>query len=305
MSAYAQSPKPSDPIDSLAPTVKLLKQGSKPHTVLQYRLKPKMRIFMNMTMQMGMQMTMYMPDGKPYSPDVQMPPTLITFALECQKVAANGNATIRGILIEAKPLQAPNVMPMVQKSLEEELKKIRGMSKSYTLSPSGMILSVNFYMPPSASQQYQQIMSNIEQSIRQLATPLPSQPVGIGAQWQVINHLTKPMNITQVATYTLLKRQGQNITIGMALTQRAKNQTIYSQTAHGKIKNTIENMDATGGGTSTIQLNGLQVNGQIASQSNMKMTVHVGDQSQKMDMRMSIKTLIQSRKAPLSSPDAE
>ena len=53
----------------------------------------------------------------------------------------------------------------------------------------GHVQELVVYLPRDADQQLRQLVDQVTQTVSQIATQLPSEPVGVGAEWEVIDHM--------------------------------------------------------------------------------------------------------------------
>ena len=103
--------------------------------------------------------------------------------------------------------------------------------------------------PPGA----QALVEGINQSFESMVAPLPVEPVGLGAKWQVISRMAASgADLLQSATYTLKARDGVKATLDMVTTQLSASDTIKALGSPGGAVTHVKSFSSGGTGTTKI-----------------------------------------------------
>ena len=283
----ATSPQTGDPgsaaaDDGAATTVKLLDPGTEPRTPLRYQFQAGG----TQRMVMEMKMAMAMEAGGMQQPEMQMPVTRMTMAVDSKEVTAAGDLRYEFRLEEVKVLPTPGANAMMVAAMEQQMTGMVGMSGSGTVTSRGVTRDVDVKLAAGANPQAAQLINNMKQSMNQMSAPLPREPVGKGARWQVTMPLEmQMMKLAQIATYTLTDIQGEKVTFDVAIKQSAPPQEIAAQGAPPGTKVSLESLSSSGSGTIELDLTNSLV--PTSSMNVTSTSVFVtNDQKMKMKMRM-------------------
>ncbi len=273
--------------------IKLLSKGKKPYQTLRYKLRKGSKYRMNITMHMNMKMSIQVGKQAPIPRKVNIPPMELVNDLHCLSISQQGAAEIRVRLIKAKPIKTPGMNAGLLAALQRELHRIRGLSMRLTFSAQGMLVRSRIEHAPQTSKKFQQLMTNIQNTFRQIATPLPSKAVGQGAVWQVSNQLSQPIRLTQLTTYTLVKKQGSFLRLHVKMRQQAKEQVRLLKTPRGKMKLKMS-ISSKGRGNNTLQLSQLWIRSGLQVLSDMRVVSLIPKNRQHVRTLMNIKTYVRS-----------
>lgn len=278
------------------PVVKMFSPGAKPRKKLRYRFSPGSSFRMTITMHMNIQMKILIPGQAPIPQNIQIPPLSLVNVIRCVQRQPNGDARIDSRLVEANPIEVPGQNPAMVASIKQELQKLRGMAIQYLISDDGNIKTAQIVHQPQMAPQFQQLVTNIQNSFRQMVTPLPQEAVGLGASWAVINQLTQPFEVKQSTRFQLLKHQGSLLELSVEALQSAQSQKRTVQSM-GKSVPVSMSIRSKGQGKTVLRLNSLFINASLHMLSNMVVDTLADQQKQTVHTTMDIKTYIRSRKA--------
>jgi len=228
------------------PKVSLLEAGAEPRADLSYVLVKgaTQKFVMGMDMVMGMTMA-----GK------SLPPTAIPrMNMAVQMTPTDKNAAgewkidskVTSISLDPKGSQQEQMAAAMRPQVEG----MKGLGMSYWMDPKGQVRDVKTVVPPGLPASAQQMLSGINQSFESIVAPLPKEPVGVGAKWQVISRVSSSgADLVQAAVYTLKARSGDKITLDVKLTQLAASDTIKAPNMPPGISANLKSFDSTGGGS--------------------------------------------------------
>ncbi len=154
-----------------------------------------------------------------------MPIVRTTTMAENKKLSPDGTLRYEFKLSAAEVLpDSKGHAPMVS-AMDGEMKKLIGLSGYAVVNNRGIIKDASVTFPSAAGQLVEPLVNEISR----LAMPLPEEPVGVGAKWEVRMPVKMgPLNSSQVVTYTVNEIKGDTGKIAVALELTAPAQKIES-----------------------------------------------------------------------------
>jgi hypothetical protein len=278
------APQPGEPGKALAgqpaagdPGVKvtLLEAGAQPQRTLRYRFDSRAPVTMEMTMDMAMAIGM----GQPNPTEVQLPPMKMFMVIQPEQIQPNGALRYTFRLDSTDVLPGDASDPSMRENLKAELKKTEGLSGWAVVDPRGFTLEADALVPPGASPQVKDMVDKMRQQMRQMSAPFPEEAVGVGARWQVSMPITTDMfRIDQVATYKLLKLEGDLIEMEVGVSQTAPAQDIKVPNLP-TAKARLVAMSSTGSGSMRVALDRLVPESNVSSKTHLAMELRMSDQA--------------------------
>lgn len=195
--------------------VRVLEPGAAPRQALRFAPSADEVGEVRMTIHTGMAMSM----SGMQMPSMQIPPMIVDMRLVVDNVTASEiayssevtNATVR---------EEPGVDPMLISGMKESLAGVAGMNGQVRISPRGILLDSSFEAPNADPAMAQQI-DQINQYADSLSYPLPEEPVGVGAVWEVIKKNTvSGFPVAERTVITLVSRDGDALTLDSQIEQR-------------------------------------------------------------------------------------
>lgn len=173
--------------------VELLGNGAEPRAVLRHAAKLGARVALTVGVDVGMVQTKEGDD-----PNARAVPG---FSLDTNFVrAATGwRVTVEGAKAEAsgdaEALLAEEVAPLMRAlGGKSALFGIEGRASSFVAPP----------VPAGLDLEAAQLWSSLEETVRELAVPLPEEPVGVGARWRSVSRRSRAgIAIVRTASYRL------------------------------------------------------------------------------------------------------
>jgi hypothetical protein len=262
------------------PTVRLIDAGaSADRETLRYKFKVGHTEPMVMRMKMGMDMDVPgMGQQK-----IDMPVMVMRMTTKIKSIEANGNARLSFSIDSADVEEGGN--PMMAQQIQSLLSKFAGIKGEYGISTRGITSDTSMDMTGISDPQVVKTMGQMRQSMEQASSPLPEEPVGAGARWEVSQIIRADgMQIRQKVEYTLGARDGDVVTLTTKLNQDADKQTISTPEMNGVVAQ-LESYKASGSGTLKTDLAGLVPVGVME----LKNKVVMSTQGQKMTMGLTMK----------------
>jgi hypothetical protein len=205
-----------------ASTVKLLDPGAEPRIELRYA--PKAGVTNSMTMRMKMS-TKADVGGRPM--DVNMPAMLMTIDMTTKEIKANGDIAYEAVFSKMDVEETEGADPMMTEGIRSALGSMKGTVMTGVMSSRGEMIQSDIKLPAGANPMSRQMMDNMKQSMNQLSAPLPTEPVGKGAKWDVVTSVgNMGMKIDQTATMTLTEVSLPSYTLDFVIKQKADKQEV-------------------------------------------------------------------------------
>ncbi len=271
---------------SSGPVVKLLSPGAEPRKVLRFKFHKDREE--KISMEMGTEIAMEMNDMK--LPAMKMPAMKMVMSTRITEIRADGDARYEFKVAHVEVVENPDVMPLVLQTMKESAKGLEGFSGYGIVDTRGVTKEADFEIPKEATAQVRQLMTSMRQSIKELSAPLPVEAVGVGARWEVHTVVDQSgMKLLQVATYELIKLDGDKGTTKVTLKQTAPGGDFAPAGSPPGVIAHIDALSSGGSGSMTFDLSRLiPVHSDVRMDMDMAMTVKQGDQSQQMKMKMGL-----------------
>ena len=218
-SARADTSPPED-----APVVRLITAGKAPTRTLRLIAKPGFRQTVIMTMAMGMAMQSA---GKDLVPKTRVPEVRMTIELDVVNVSGDGDLRCTFKITRPELAQDPKANPAVVAAMKQSILGLDGLSGFVVMTSRGFTREADFQVPATADPQLKELLNSMRQSLYQLTSPLPAEPVGKGARWETTMKLEmNGVSLGQIATYDLVELSGNSAKLDISLKQTAGNQKI-------------------------------------------------------------------------------
>lgn len=134
-----------------------------------------------------------------------MPTIVTTFAVDCEDVAADGSMKLRAKVIDATARERAD-SAVAPASLATVLEPLEGSTIELTLAPDGRVSPAVFDAAAGSasgagSAALTEQLQALAASFQQLAMPLPTAPIGVGAEWRTSRKIEQNgMHLTSVTT---------------------------------------------------------------------------------------------------------
>lgn len=281
--AEAADAAPSD-----RPVVTLLTPGAEPRQKLRYHIAKNHKERMKMVTRMDMRMAL---GGNPM-PHTSLPPMAADMTLEVTNVTADGKVDYTFSIDHFATEPDPSTSKDIAARLDATLAHMDGTTGSATVTSRGFTTRAEVHVPPGVDPTTAQLMKGIEDSIHQLANPLPKEPVGVGAKWNVTMHpVIRGMAVDQTYHCKLLSRQGDHFKLDIAIEQSASPQTMHLPNLPPDAKVELVSLASIGAAKANLDLSHLvPIHSLALLESKSAMQVTSGGQTQPMntDVKMSM-----------------
>ncbi len=216
----AASPDASaSPVPRVQPVVRVLDPGAEPRAELRYRYPDNAVVYM--TMDMDMRVGLVMDDGSDLTEVAtiaELPTMTFVARFSTGDVAPDGSVRSEFEYVETSvdgDLDDP-----VASTLAVELRKMEGISGWSVNDARGGTLDSGFDDLDDLDPALRAAFEDAERTMDQISAPLPLEPVGVGARWELtMDVVTGGAPTTQTARYTLVERDGDRYSIALEVTQ--------------------------------------------------------------------------------------
>jgi hypothetical protein len=175
---------------------------------------------------------------------------------------------------------------------------MKGVAGKGTLSSRGVSLSTDIKAPEGADPQVNQFVDQMKETMSHVSTPLPEEPVGAGAKWEVKMPVkSQGITLSQTETFQLVSMEGEHGTAKTTISQTASRQKIDNPMVPGS---KVDLTKMTGNGTSegTFDLERIlppEASVQFHSEMMTTMTTSNAGQKQTMDVKMDMNLHVESK----------
>jgi Family of unknown function (DUF6263) len=277
------------------PQVELLEAGNEPRQELRFRPQAKAKQTATMTMNVNMEMSI----AGQSAPKVDIPTTVVTLDSLVTQVDRNGDIHYKFSYSNVDVANSATLPQQVLEAMRSQMKKMVGMSGVAIIDNRGYTKSANLVIPKGLDPSMKQLTEKLSGSLDQLSSPVPKEPVGIGAKWRVT---TSPrlagMAVAQTATYQLMNLKDGIATFNVWVEQRADTQALPNRSGMpAGAKMTLKSLDSQGEGQMMTALNRvIPIRSNIMMRSNSQFGIQQAGQAEAtMDTKMTMKLNIQSK----------
>jgi hypothetical protein len=274
---HAQTPAPT-------PTVEVLDAGKAPLEPL--RLAPAA----GATQRSAMTVTFAIQQSGVSSGSVKPPPTKATVETTLQGVTPEGNLQISFSYPKFEVLKGGEASKSARRRIEQAFSGLAGLSGQLTITPQGVLVDSALNVPPGIDPSVASLVTQLGDQLRTLAIPFPEAAVGVGARWRASTDLSlNGIQANQVYEYTLKKRNGSKVELGVRGTQTAGEQAVELPNVAPGVQLTVQSYKTTFRGQNTVDLTSLlPVAGEIRSSGNQAFHIESGSKSGTLKQHLSV-----------------
>lgn len=217
---------PAQPLAAAPPSqtvVTLIEAGAAPRRALRYAMPASYdrTLAMVMRMRMGMEM------GANPAVTVDVPPMRLLTRIGVEERLGDSEVRCRYEISSAEVQPGPPESAAMREELAGKLKSFVGTRGGMRVDHRGRASDVTMVVPDGVAPDIRSALDSSRRAMEQLAAPLPSEPVGVGARWRVVQRLDfGGMVMTQTVDFRLVAAEGDVLTIESSGTQSAAAQPI-------------------------------------------------------------------------------
>lgn len=294
-SLVQQQPKTQIAAATAKPQVELLEAGDEPRQELRFRPQVNAKQTATMTMNMDIEMSVA---GRAI-PKFALPATVITMDTLVNQVDANGDIHYKFSYSNVDVANSATLPPQTLEATRSQLKKMMGMGGSVIVDNRGYTKSAQLVIPKELDPSMKQVTEQLSGSLDQISSPVPKEPIGIGAKWRVTTFpRLRGAMVAQTATYQLVNLKDGIATFNVWVKQRADGQTLLNRSGmpNGN-KMTLKSLDSQGEGQMIAALNQvIPIRSNLMMHSNSQFGIQQAGQAEAtMDTKMTMKLNIQTK----------
>ncbi len=174
------------------PLVKLIEPGAEPRKLLRLRPKAGDEQTVTLTVETAVERS----EGQGQALYMKVPPMVTTMASTIKAVAPDGDISYQNVITDASAgPEASGTPPGIGAALNAAFAGLKGLTTSGVLSDRGFSKRMEQASESAAAKKEREgkpvpaaarlLQGQMEASMTMLTTPLPEEPVGVGARWEV------------------------------------------------------------------------------------------------------------------------
>lgn len=293
----AETPGPGHgPADDVgAAHLVLLDPGAAPRRPLRYAVPDGQREACRMSMEQHLTMD----PAEVKIPDSAFPVEHYLFDLAVDGVEDGGDVRTTWSLREARQTSKTPVPPALQKSYAHLSKTLVGLGGSQRVTANGMLRSHAMRPKPDMPAMLRAQTERLARGLSDLTVPLPVEPVGVGARWEVTEALDAVgLRVTRTLTFELRGIDGDTLDVLMEIAQTAPKQTLHLPILQSGPSITLLSLHTVGEATTRVDLGHLLPQ-RSASTMKMELTTRAeGKKKEQGHMTFDLKETVERAEPP-------
>lgn len=287
-------------VPTTQPQLELLDPGTEPRQEL--RFQPMVNAKQTAIIIMDMDLATSIAGNS--IPRVNIPATKMTLETVVTKVDDNGDIHYQFSYTDADLVSDESVRPEVREAMREQIQKVTGLNGTAVVDSRGQTKTAEIAIPENLDANTQQMVEQISDSLKQISSPVPSQPVGVGARWRVSSSTNlRDIDLNQIATYELVSLNNDVATLEISIEQEAPPQNMNLAGLPSGTSMTLQSYDAQGQGKLKISLNQLMpisYNFSLLSNTEMNAQTPNVDQQINLDQQLSMEITLESQDSAIA-----
>lgn len=271
-----------------APTVELLAPGKAPLETI--RLSPSTGTVQRSTMTVDFSIQ----QSGVSSASVKPPPVRATVETTLQGTTSDGNLQVAFTYPSFDLLRGGDASASERRRIKQAFAGLTGLSGQLTLTPQGVLVDSSLNVPPDLDPSVSSLVTQLGDQLRALSIPFPAEAVGVGGRWRATTELTlSGIQAHQVYEYTLRKRAGSKLVIGVAGTQTADRQTVDLPNVSSGAQLEVRKFKTTFRGENTVELSSLlPTSGLVRSNGDQTFRIQAGSRSGTLSQHLTVRLVV-------------
>lgn len=278
----AETPEDSDVV------IELISPGEMPRQQIRFQPKIGQTESIVMTMKMDQKISI---DGN-LLPAPATPVQKFTLKTSIKDVASNGDVSYEFEFANIEVVDDPSSPSPLAPILTNMLKPLIGSKGSAIVSDRGLTKKSEFKLNDGLAPQLKQMLDGTMDSFGKISSPVPSEAIGVGGKWQVIQKLTaNGITLKQTSTHELKKRTAEGFEITTGISQQADPQEVNSPLLPAGAKMSLESLSSDGKGTSSFRIASImpaKMDSNVSSKVTMTITANGNEQQLKTETKIEI-----------------
>lgn len=267
------------------PVITLLDPGAEPRRALRYRLTEGAREALVMRTNLIIDTTT---DGTP-APTIEYPPVVMNLRLHIASKPSDSEARYTFALASVDVEDAPGVLPEVLETMRQHFRAVTGMTGSAHVDTRGFNWDARMDLPPDMTPAVQQMMDSAAQNMDQVSAPLPEEPVGQGARWELRQTIEQNgVTLQQTTLFELIELDGTRGILTTKISQHADRQPMTLSGAPGAAAEMLT-LESAGSGRIYFDLDRLVPRSTLDMRSDYGLRVTTGDTRQTIETHVEMR----------------
>lgn len=265
--------------------IELLDAGAEPRRPLRYAFEAGQSEAMHTSMNMHMMFSMNGQD----MPPMDLPRFTVSGEAVPETVTDDGDAHYTFRFTGGKVDASENVPPQMLQAMRDAMAMIEGVTGVATVSSRGLTTDAEINGDESLQGPMASMVEPLRQSVKQMATPLPEDPVGEGAKWEIRQTVDQQgMRIYQTLVMNLVRLSENDADLEFTIDQKAPPQDFQPAGTPPGTDMHLVSSDGIGAGNTKLVFNRLISEASITMDASTQMEVNANGQVQPMAMDMTI-----------------
>jgi hypothetical protein len=269
-------------VASIPNAVKLLSNGAEPRRELKF--SPVVNSKQKMVMVMGIAMDMTMGDST--MPKIDLPKISMELNLTVEKIDPSGDIHYNFVYGEMRALPGKDIPPEMIAAMQKSLKSLTGLKGNIIIDSKGRVKSKNLTPPKNIDPTIKQTIDQMNKTLDQISTYLPTEMVGVGARWQTTNSLeASGIRLNQISTNEVMAIDDRGMTVKTLITQSSPPQDIQLPGVGKKAKVRLNSLTSNGEGKYIVRFGSLlPLEGKLLINTNSNMSFQAPGETQATNM---------------------
>ena len=249
--AHAWAAEPVKTTPPAGADLKLLDPGTGPKQVYRYTFTANKEYKTEMDLILKVKVR----EGERNQPGQSLPIMRIGMTIRTGKILADGSAETTYEFTNSKVIPNNPAEEQVAGAIAAELQAIQGLTGKGIVAPNGLVKDLKYSMKSGSNSQLPKVFENIQHTMQQVATTLPEEPIGAGAQWELRSAVDADgIKLQQITRYTLVSVKGNILKLKVKLSQHANQQLIEKAGIPEGLILTLDSFKGEGSGDMTLDL---------------------------------------------------
>ncbi len=215
-----------------------------------------------------------------------MPGVRMAATLNVLEIDDNGLAKRKLVVDKVSLLDGPGLPTDTKSQINTQLKGLEQLRVTDKLDSRGVVHSLHIETGTVTDPQLKQLVGSMEHTFGQMGAPFPEEEVGVGAKWQIQNRIEQMgFRIDQTTTYELLELDKKQGKIKLSLRQTAPPGDLSPPGLPAGASAKLISMKGSGKGQLVFDLEKSMPNGLIETNSDIKLSVMMGDENQESSLK--------------------
>lgn len=213
----------SNNYSTFTPQLKIIDLGVEPRKQLNFHLvnSTQQRAIMLMEMELIISV-----NGESF-PSSKIPTVEMTIDTKVNKVDTNGDIYIDYVYSSADIINEPNLSPFIISEMQSTVSELVGLRGTTILDKQGNVKQDDYNFPEKINPYTREYIKQFSEMFSQLSVPFPSEKIGIGAKWEIVEPATvNGISFNMITSYELVSRRDNIINLAVSVRQNAEAQDI-------------------------------------------------------------------------------